>query len=271
MAKPPRKPSGKSPTRSKPRGRRDLSRTTLGETPEKRGLKKPVKTSSEQQANRDLATKVKTARGRKLSSTRWLQRQLNDPFVIRAKAEGYRSRAAYKLTELDDKFAFLRPGGRIVDLGSAPGGWTQVAVRRTGGQGRVVGIDYLGMEPVDGADVLEMSFLDEEAPDALKALLGGKADVVMSDMAAPTTGHKATDHLRIIALAEEALGFAEEVLAPGGAFLAKVLQGGSEKGLLDRLKRSFERVAHAKPAASRADSAEMYVVATGFRADAAKE
>ena len=256
--------AGRAPKKPK---RRDVARTALGEAPEKRGLKKPVAKGAEQQAAREMFTKVKTARGRKLSSTKWLQRQLNDPFVARARAEGYRSRAAYKLIELDDKFGFLRPGGRIVDLGAAPGGWAQVAVARTGGEGRgrVVGIDYLGMEPVDGADVLEMDFLDEDAPGRLNAMLGGEADVVMSDMAAPTTGHRATDHLRIIALAEEALGFAEEVLAPGGAFVAKVLQGGSEASLLDRLKRSFARVAHAKPEASRADSAEMYVVATGYK------
>ena len=251
-----------------PKKRRNVARTALGETPPKRGLKKPVDQGAEQQANREMFTKVKTARGRKLSSTQWLQRQLNDPYVARARAEGYRSRAAYKLIELDDKFGFLRPGGRVVDLGAAPGGWCQVAVARTGGTGRVVGIDYLGMPPVDGAAVLEMDFTDEDAPGRLEAMLGGPADVVMSDMAAPTTGHRATDHLRIVALAEEALDFAEEVLAPGGAYLAKVLQGGSEQGLLDRLKRGFGRVAHAKPAASRQDSAEMYVVATGFRGGA---
>ena len=258
MAKTPNKPPGK-------RRKRDVARTALGEEPEKRGLKKPVGGGAEQQANREMFTKVKTARGRKLSSTQWLQRQLNDPYVARARAEGYRSRAAYKLIELDDKFGFLKPGGRVVDLGAAPGGWCQVAVARTGGKGRVVGIDYLGMEPVDGADVLEMDFTGDAAPDRLKAMLGGQADVVMSDMAAPTTGHRATDHMRIVALAEEALDFAEEVLAPGGAFLAKVLQGGSEKSLLDRSKRNFAKVSHAKPAASRQDSAEMYVVATGYR------
>ena len=267
MAKPPAEtpPKGVPPKRRK----RAAARTALGEEPEKRGLKKPVAGGAEQQANREMFAKVKTARGRKLSSTKWLQRQLNDPYVARARAEGYRSRAAYKLIELDDKFGVLKPGGRVVDLGAAPGGWCQVAVARTKGTGRVVGIDYLGMEPVDGAEVLQMDFTDEAAPDRLRALLGGRADVVMSDMAAPTTGHRATDHLRIVALAEEALGFAEEVLAPGGAFLAKVLQGGSEQTLLDRMKRGFERVAHAKPAASRQDSAEMYVVATGYRGDGA--
>ena len=259
----------KTPKAPDKRRKRNVARTALGAEPEKRGLKKPVAAGAEQQANREMFEKVKTARGRKLSSTQWLQRQLNDPYVARARAEGYRSRAAYKLTELDDKFGFLKPGGRVVDLGAAPGGWCQVAVARTRGRkgetGRVVGIDYLGMEPVDGAAVLELDFTDEAAPDRLKALLGGQADVVMSDMAAPTTGHRATDHMRIVALAEEALDFAEEVLAPGGAYLAKVLQGGSEKGLLDRLKANFAKVAHAKPAASRQDSAEMYVVATGYR------
>ena len=252
------------PKRSRPK-RRPVARTALGAEPQKRGLQKPVTSDAEQQANREMFAKVKTARGRKLSSTKWLQRQLNDPYVARARAEGYRSRAAYKLIELDDKFGVLRPGARVVDLGAAPGGWCQVAVQRTAPGGRVVGIDYLGMPPVEGAEVLEMDFTDEAAPARLRQLLGGQADVVMSDMAAPTTGHRATDHLRIVALAEEALGFAEGVLAPGGAFLAKVLQGGSEKALLDRLKRGFARVAHAKPSASRQDSAEMYVVATGFR------
>ncbi len=265
MARPPKdlkKPQGKSRKR-----RADLARTALGAEPPKRSLKKPVASDAEQRAKRELAEKVKTARGRKLSSTQWLQRQLNDPFVMRAKAEGYRSRAAYKLIGLNEKYHFLKPGGRIVDLGAAPGGWCQVAVRETKGTGRVVGIDYLAMPPIDGAALLELDFLDEGAPGALKAALGGEADVVMSDMAAPTTGHRATDHLRIIALAERALDFAEEVLAPGGTFLAKVLQGGSEKSLLDRLKQKFGRVAHAKPEASRADSSEMYVVALGYRGE----
>lgn len=233
----------------------------LGGEGEVRRLKKESKTV----ADRELTVRVKSARGRKLGSTLWLQRQLNDPFVSRARKEGYKSRAAYKLIELDDKFGLLKPGGRIVDLGAAPGGWSQVAVQRTGGTGRVVGIDYLEMEDVPGAELLQMDFLDEEAPEALRAILGGQADVVLSDMAAPTTGHRATDHLRIVALAEEALSFAEDVLAPGGAFVAKVLQGGSEKQLLDRLKTNFARVHHAKPDASRSDSAEMYVVGLGFR------
>ncbi|WOI54572.1 RlmE family RNA methyltransferase [Parvularcula sp. LCG005] len=262
MAQPPKKPT-KSTKRGKAR-RTNLAQTALGKEPEKRGLSKKPHSDGEQLAARELTTKVKTARGRKMSSTLWLQRQLNDPFVVRAKAEGYRSRAAYKLIELNEKFNFLKPGGRIVDLGAAPGGWCQVAVKETGKTGHVVGIDYLGMPQVDGAEVLELDFLEDGAPDRLKTLLDGEADVVMSDMAAPTTGHKATDHMRIIALAESALDFAEEVLSPGGVFLAKVLQGGSEKSLLDRLKNKFRTVAHAKPKASRADSAEMYVVAIGF-------
>ena len=233
----------------------------LGGDVEVRRLKSEKKTV----ADRELATKVKTARGRKLGSTLWLKRQLNDPFVARAKKEGYRSRAAYKLIELDDKFGLLKPGGRIVDLGAAPGGWCQVAVQRTAGKGHIVGIDYLEMEDVQGAEILQLDFLDEGADAALKKALGGEADAVLSDMAAPTTGHRSTDHMRIIALADEALGFAEQVLAPGGSFVAKVLQGGSEKELLDRLKKNFRKVAHAKPEASRSDSAEMYVVGTGFR------
>ena len=223
-----------------------------------------VKSEKKKVADRELTVKVKTARGRKLGSKLWLERQLNDPFVARAKKEGYKSRAAYKIIELDDKFDLFKKGGRIVDLGAAPGGWCQVAVQRTGGTGKVVGIDYLEMEDVQGAELLQMDFQDEQAPVELKKMLGGQADVVMSDMAAPTTGHRATDHLRIISLADEALAFAEEVLAPGGAFVAKVLQGGSEKELLDRLKKNFTKVYHAKPESSRSDSAEMYVVGTGF-------
>jgi len=250
--------------------KQDLSKTALGHEPEKRGLKKKPKSSAEQSSQRELAKKVKTARGRKLSSTLWLQRQLNDPYVMRAKAEGYRSRAAYKLLELDEKFHLLKKGMRVVDLGAAPGGWCQVAAKAVGSDreqptGKVVGIDYLGMPPVDGAEVLELDFLDESAPDQLKALLGGDADIVMSDMAAPTTGHQSTDHLRIVALAEAALDFAEDVLAPGGHYVAKTFQGGAAGELLDRLKGSFAKVIHAKPKASRQDSAEMYVVAMGYR------
>lgn len=245
-----------------------------GSKPNALGDEQPIrkmKAGAKTVADRELTVKVKTARGRKLGSKLWLERQLNDPFVARAKKEGYKSRAAYKLIELDDKFHLLKPGGRIVDLGAAPGGWSQVAIQRTAGTGKVVGIDYLEMEDVAGAQLLQMDFLDDGAAEALKDLLGGPADVVLSDMAAPTTGHRATDHLRIIALAEEALGFAEEVLSPGGSFVAKVLQGGSEKQLLDRLRRNFRKVAHAKPEASRSDSAEMYVVGTGFRGEAVSE
>lgn len=242
-----------------------IARTALGAEPEKRGRDKSVETPKDAEGRRDFTVKVKTAKGRKLSSTLWLQRQLNDPFVAKAKALGYRSRAAFKLVELDEKFGLLKKGARIVDLGCAPGGWCQVAVKAVGPKGRVVGIDYLGMEPVDGADTLELDFLDDDAPDRLKALLDGPADVVLSDMAQPATGHRPTDHLRIVALCEAALDFAEDVLAPGGAFACKVLQGGTERALLDRLKTVFTSVKHAKPESSRADSAEMYVVATGYR------
>ncbi|WP_411818789.1 RlmE family RNA methyltransferase [Hyphococcus sp. DH-69] len=220
---------------------------------------------------RDFNVHVKTAKRRDYASTLWLKRQLNDPYVRKAKAEGYRSRAAYKLIELDEKFSLLRPGARVVDLGCAPGGWCQVAVKAVGKTGRVVGIDYLGMPPVAGAHVLEMDFLDGEAPQKLHDLMDGKADIVLSDMAAPTTGHRSTDHLRIVALAEAALDYAEDVLAEGGAFVCKVFAGGAEGDLLTRLKQNFESVKHAKPKASRSDSAEKYVVATGFRGAANAE
>lgn len=212
--------------------------------------------------------RVKTAGRRKASSTQWLERQLNDPYVSEAKRLGYRSRAAFKLIQLDDRFHFLKPGACIVDLGAAPGGWTQVAaarVKAADGRGKVVGIDYLPMDTVPGATVLSGDFLAADAPDRLREALGGPADVVLSDMAAPTTGHAGTDHLRIMGLAEAAYAFAREVLAPGGTFIAKVLQGGSERTLLDALKRDFTSVRHVKPPASRAESAEVYVVAQGFR------
>ncbi len=256
--------SSKPPKKGK-KCRTNLAKTALGAEPEKRGLKKSPTTDADQRAARELTAKVKTARGRKLSSTLWLKRQLNDPFVARAKAEGYRSRAAYKLIELDEKYGLLKPGARVVDLGAAPGGWSQVAGRKVLPGGLVIGIDYLDMPALDGVELLQKDFLDEDTPDVLKEKLGGQADIVMSDMAAPTTGHKNTDHMRIISLAESALDFAEDVLAPGGVYIAKVLQGGSEKSLLDRLKKNFSKVSHAKPKASRADSAEMYVVAQGFR------
>ncbi|MCW2248250.1 23S rRNA (uridine2552-2'-O)-methyltransferase [Azospirillum fermentarium] len=230
---------------------------------------------SSRPGGRQAAVRVKTAKKRSVSSARWLERQLNDPYVAEAQKRGFRSRAAFKLLQLDDKFRLLAPGRRVVDLGAAPGGWTQVAVERvrsnssTGG-GQVVGLDILEMDEVPGAITMQADFLDETAPGRLKAALGGPADVVLSDMAAPTTGHAQTDHLRIMGLAEAAYDFAEEVLAPGGAFVCKLFQGGAERDLLDRLKRDFAIVRHAKPAASRADSSETYLVATGFRGGAAK-
>jgi 23S rRNA (uridine2552-2'-O)-methyltransferase len=219
---------------------------------------------------RGLHVRVKTARGRKVGSTAWLKRQLNDPYVARAKAEGWRSRAAYKLLEMDEKLHLLKPGKRVVDLGAAPGGWTQVAVDRVrsqhAGGGKVVGLDINPWGEVAGATCLTLDFLDDTAPDVLKEALGGPADVVLSDMAAPTTGHGATDHLRIIALDEAAWAFAAEVLAPGGAFVCKVFQGGTENDLLKVIKERMTTVRHMKPPASRKDSAEVYLVATGFKA-----
>lgn len=219
---------------------------------------------------RGVTVRVKTARKRTASSTRWLQRQLNDPYVAAAKREGYRSRAAFKLKELDEQLGLLGPGQRVIDLGAAPGGWTQVAVERVKPQhsgGQVIGIDLLEVPTIPGATVLQGDFMAEDAPDRLRELLEGPADVVLSDMAASATGHTQTDHLRIMALAETAQDFAEQVLAPGGTFIAKVLRGGSERELLERLKKNFTKVRHIKPPASRSDSAEMYVVATGFRGE----
>jgi 23S rRNA (uridine2552-2'-O)-methyltransferase len=232
--------------------------------------KTPSKSAAPGGGGRQLTQRVRTAKGRKLSSTLWLQRQLNDPYVHDAKRLGYRSRAAFKLIQLDERFHFLKPGQKVVDLGAAPGGWTQVAVDKVkpgqnGRGGAVVGMDILEWDPVPGAVTLQGDFLADEAPERLKEALGGPADVVLSDMAAPTTGHPSTDHIRIIALVEVAIHFALEVLAPGGTFVAKVFQGGTEKTLLDMLKKSFTTVRHAKPAASRQQSAETYVVATGFR------
>jgi 23S rRNA (uridine2552-2'-O)-methyltransferase len=225
---------------------------------------------------RSLKVRVKTGKSRSLSSKLWLERQLNDPYVARAKREGYRGRAAFKLIEIDDKYHLLKKGARVVDLGAAPGGWSQVAAKRVGteegkakeGKGRVVGIDLLEMAPLAGVDFVQLDFLDPRAPDQLKAMLGGPADVVLSDMAANATGHRKTDHLKIMALAETAADFAREVLAPGGAFLCKVLQGGTETTLLASLKRDFASVKHVKPAASRTDSAELYLLAMGFRGSA---
>jgi len=219
-------------------------------------------------SKRPLKVRVKTGKGRSPSSKRWLERQLNDPYVARARSEGYRGRAAFKLIGIDDKYHLIKNGARVVDLGAAPGGWSQVAARRAGageGRGSVVAIDLLPMAPVAGVDFVALDFLDPSAPDKLKAMLGGLADVVLSDMAANATGHRKTDHLKIMALAEAAAEFAREVLAPGGAFLCKVLQGGTEATLLAALKRDFASVKHVKPAASRTDSAELYLLATGFR------
>jgi 23S rRNA (uridine2552-2'-O)-methyltransferase len=219
------------------------------------------------EGTRALKVRVKSHKGRSVSSKRWLERQLNDPYVARARREGWRSRAAFKLIELDDKHRFLKAGARVVDLGAAPGGWSQVAAKRVGAgeRGRVVAVDPLAIDTVPGVDFLQLDFLDPAAPERLKAMLGGPADVVLSDMAANATGHRATDHLKIMALVEAAAAFAREVLAPGGTFLAKVLQGGTEAALLADLKRAFASVKHVKPAASRSDSAELYVLATGFR------
>lgn len=214
---------------------------------------------------RDARVRVKTARGRKLSSTRWLDRQLNDPYVAEARRRGYRGRAAFKLVEIDDKHGILTKGARIVDLGCAPGGWTQVALERCGKSATVVGIDLLECDPVPGATLLVGDFMEDEAPGRLRAALDGPADIVLSDMAANTTGHARTDHLRIVALVETAYDFARQVLAPGGSFVAKVFAGGTEADLLAQLKRDFKKVFHMKPPASRKESAEMYVVAIGFR------
>ena len=208
--------------------------------------------------------RLRTAKGRKVSSTRWLERQLNDPYVRRAKSENYRSRAAYKLLELDERFGLLKGVKTVVDLGIAPGGWAQL-VRRKAPQARVVGIDLLPTDPIEGVSILQMDFMDEDAPDKLKQELGGPADLVLSDMAANTVGHQQTDHLRTMALVEAGIEFAKEVLRPGGAYVAKVLAGGADNQLVAELKRSFTTVKHAKPPASRKDSSEWYVVAQGFK------
>jgi 23S rRNA (uridine2552-2'-O)-methyltransferase len=223
---------------------------------------------SGREGGRALKTRVKMTRKRTPASARWLERQLNDPYVAQARREGYRSRAAYKLIEIDDKHKLLKPGGRIVDLGAAPGGWSQVAAARTAAgrvRGRVIAIDLLEMDSIEGVEFQRMDFHDPEAPGQLREWLGGPADGVLTDMAANATGHRKTDQLRIVGLVELAAEFASEVLAPGGFFLAKVLQGGAEGELLARLKREFASVRHLKPKASRADSAELYLLATGFR------
>lgn len=216
---------------------------------------------------RGTRQRVRTARGRSASSARWLERQLNDPYVRRAKAENYRSRAAYKLIELDERFGFLKGAGKVVDLGIAPGGWSQ-AVRRRSDKAEVVGIDLLPTDPIEGVTILQMDFMDEQAPDRLREALGGPADLVLSDMAANTVGHAQTDHLRTMALVEAGLQFAIEVLRPGGAFVAKVLAGGADNQLVAEMKRHFTSVKHAKPPASRKGSSEWYVVALGFKGSA---
>lgn len=235
-------------------------------------MKKPAKGDSGR-GQRHLHEKVKTAKGRKLSSKLWLERQLNDPYVKRAVAENRRSRAAYKIIELDDKFHFLAPGKRVVDLGCAPGGWCQVAAERVNStgdnsgkaQGFVLGVDFQEVDPIPGVSLLQLDFMEEGADDTVKAALGGPADIVMSDMAASSTGHRQTDHIRIIALCETAALFARETLNTGGVFVAKVLRGGADAELLAQLKRDFTTVRHFKPDSSRSGSAEIYVIAQGFR------
>ena len=222
-------------------------------------------TTKKSSSGRPLFVRLKTARGRTVSSQRWLMRQLNDPYVQQSKVDGYRSRAAYKLIEIDEKFKIFKVGLRVVDLGAAPGGWTQVSVEKVGLKGQVVGIDLMPMEPIEGATLMCGDFSDLEKIEEIKAHVKGRVRVVLSDMAAPSTGHSQTDHMRIMALAEEAFLFAQEVLETGGSFVAKVLQGGTEKELLQLLKKHFEKVCHFKPPASRSDSAEMYVIALGFR------
>jgi 23S rRNA (uridine2552-2'-O)-methyltransferase len=213
--------------------------------------------------SRGLSVSLKTAKSRTAASQRWLARQLNDPYVAAARQQGWRSRAAFKLLELDDRYHLIRPDARVVDLGAAPGGWTQVAARR--GAASVLAVDLLPINPIQGAAIIQGDFTDPDMPDRLTAELGGKTDLVLSDMAPNTTGHATTDHIRIVALAEMAMDFALDVLAPGGGFVAKVFQGGAERQMLDTLKRHFSQVRHAKPPASRKESSELYVVALGFK------
>ena len=239
----------------------------------------PRERKSSGRGQRDLRVRVKSAKGRKLSSTLWLERQLNDPYVARAKREGYRGRAAFKILELDDKYRFLVPGARVVDLGCAPGGWLQVAIPRINAlgeksgkkQGRIIGVDLQEVDPIPGAEIHVLDFLEEGADDKVKDWLGGEADVVMSDMAASSSGHQGTDHLRIVALVEAAAHLAFDVLAPGGTFVAKVLAGGAEQGLQTLLKQNFDKVANVKPPASRSDSSEKFVVALGYRGRGASD
>jgi 23S rRNA (uridine2552-2'-O)-methyltransferase len=215
-------------------------------------------------SGRSLKVRVRSAKGRTTSSQRWLDRQLNDPYVAAAKSKGYRSRAAFKLAEIDDQHGFLKAGGSVIDLGAAPGGWTQVALERVGKKGKVVAVDIHEVTPIPGAVVMQMDFLASDAGGRIREAIDGAADVVLSDMAAPATGHTQTDHIRIMALCQAAFDFARQVLRPGGAFLAKVLRGGTERDLLSEIKRSFRRVEHVKPPSSRADSAEMYILARDF-------
>ena len=228
-------------------------------------MAKMTKSAKLVRGRKTLTVRVKTAKYRKTSSNRWLERQLNDPYVLEAKQMGYRSRAAFKLIQLDEKFKFLGKNKTIVDLGCAPGGWTQIAVERLHGTGQIVGLDILETKPIEGATLICQDFTSEDAPDKLKALLNGEADVVMSDMAANTTGHQQTDHLRTIALVEAAYAFAKEVLKKGGIFIAKVFQGGAEGEMLADMKKNFTKVSHFKPDASRTTSPETYVVAQGFK------
>lgn len=225
--------------------------------------------SADRQHDRNLKVRVKTAKGRRLSSTRWLERQLNDPFVKAAKEAGYRSRAAFKLAEIDDRFGLLKPKMRVLDLGAAPGGWSQIAAQRCRsepGQETIIGVDVAEMEAVPGVLLAQLDFMDQDAPERIAALVGtAKLDVVMSDMAAPASGHKQTDHLRVVGLCEAAFDFARQVLRPDGSFIAKVFQGGTEGQLLRELKTQFSDVRHVKPKSSRAESPEQYVLARGFR------
>ena len=216
-------------------------------------------------SKRREAVRVKTAKKRTNSSADWLKRQLNDPYVSAAKEMGYRSRAAFKILQLDEQFHFLKGGAKVIDLGAAPGGWSQVVAKKIGAKGKLVALDIQAMDPIEGVDILHMDFMADDAPDRLKEALGGPATIVLSDMAPSTTGHTATDHIRILGLAENAAHFAVEVLAPGGTFVCKLFQGGAEKTLLDMLKKHFTKVRHAKPPSSRSDSAELFIVATGFR------
>ncbi len=218
------------------------------------------------QSRRRETVWVKAKKSRSESSRQWLQRQLNDPYVAAAKEQGYRSRAAFKIMQIDEQIRLLRPGLRVVDLGAAPGGWSQVVADKIGKQGKLVALDILPMEPLEGVQILQLDFLADDAPDKLKKVLGGQADLVLSDMAPSTTGHARTDHIRIMAMAEVAAYFAVEVLAPGGAFVCKLFQGGAEKDVLAMLKKHFAKVRHVKPPASRAESSETYLVAQGFRA-----